>query len=67
MKTKKLYTIPTVTVVEFKVEEVFQSPAGSRIMLLNGDSNNTDFNSQGHEIWNTTDDNGNARSLFDTW
>lgn len=64
MKTKIQYIPPTVKVVAFKVEEIFQSNPG-RIMLFNESENG--YNSQGHEIWNTGDQDNPNNSLFDRW
>lgn len=64
MDYNKQYIPPTVKVVAFKVEEIFQSNPG-RIMLFNESEN--DYNSQGHEIWNTGDQDNPNNSLFDRW
>lgn len=64
MKTKIQYITPTVKVVAFKVEEIFQSNPG-RIMLFNESENG--YNSQGQEIWNTGDQDNPNNSLFDRW
>ena len=67
MDYNKQYIPPTVKVVAFKVEEIFQSNSG-RIMLFNiGEDADMDYNSQGHEIWNTGDQDNPNNSLFDRW
>ena len=65
MNYKKQYIIPTVKVVAFKVEEAFLSNP-NRIMLFNNEEN-TGYNSQGHEVWNTGDQDNPNNSLFDRW